>query len=202
LNLRQSPLFLSTLSKTTLEAYTRVHLESHGATYENRPLIHAFISSPENLARLEEIRQQNLKLSENPAAVSDDELKQMPVVVYMGYSIHGNEASGSEAALLTLYHLAAGEGPAIDSILQNVVLILDPSFNPDGRARFTTYVNQNRGKIPVADPQDREHNEPWPGGRTNHYWFDLNRDWLPVQHPESNGRIRFLLRQRLYLPGY
>ena len=184
------PYQIVTYFQAVAQQSPRVHLESHGATYENRPLIHAFISSPENLARLEEIRQQNLKLSENPTAVSDDELKQMPVVVYMGYSIHGNEASGSEAALLTLYHLAAGEGPAIDSILQNVVLILDPSFNPDGRARFTTYVNQNRGKIPVADPQDREHNEPWPGGRTNHYWFDLNRDWLPVQHPESNGRIK------------
>ncbi len=168
----------------------RVQLGYHGKTYENRPLIHAFVSSPANIQRLETIRQQNLRLSEEPESVSDEELRTMPVVVYQGFSIHGNEASGSEAALLELYYLAAAEGPFIDSLLNQVIIILDPSFNPDGRARFTTYVNQNRGGVPVGDPQDREHREPWPGGRTNHYWFDLNRDWLPGQHPESQGRLK------------
>ena len=175
--------------KAVAASSDRVKLADHGKTYENRPLIHAFISSPENIRNLETIRKQNLRLSEEPESVSDEELRTMPVVVYQGFSIHGNEASGSEAALLELYYLAAAEGPFIDSLLSQVVIILDPSFNPDGRARFTTYVNQNRGGIPVGDPQDREHREPWPGGRTNHYWFDLNRDWLPVQHPESQGRI-------------
>ena len=88
-----------------------------------------------------------------------------------------------------LYHLAAGEGPAIDAVLENAIVILDPLFNPDGRDRFTDWANRNRGGVHTTDPQDREHLEAWPGGRTNHYLFDLNRDWLPAQHPESQGRL-------------
>ncbi|WP_243665022.1 M14 family metallopeptidase, partial [Rhodothermus marinus] len=171
-------------------ASDRVLVEEHGRTYEGRPLIHAIVSAPENLMRLEEIRRANLWLSDDPASVSDAELARMPVVAYLGYSIHGNEASGSEASLLTLYYLAAARGPEIDSLLAQAVLIIDPMFNPDGRDRFVDWANRNRGRVPVADPQDREHLEPWPGGRTNHYWFDLNRDWLTGQHPESQGRLR------------
>ena len=171
-------------------ASDRVLVEEHGRTYEGRPLIHAIVSAPENLMRLEEIRRANLRLSDDPASVSDAELARMPVVAYLGYSIHGNEASGSEASLLTLYYLAAARGPEIDSLLAQAVLIVDPMFNPDGRDRFVDWANRNRGRVPVADPQDREHLEPWPGGRTNHYWFDLNRDWLTGQHPESQGRLR------------
>ncbi|ACY48001.1 M14 family metallopeptidase [Rhodothermus marinus] len=171
-------------------ASDRVLVEEHGRTYEGRPLIHAIVSAPENLMRLEEIRRANLRLSDDPASVSDAELARMPAVAYLGYSIHGNEASGSEASLLTLYYLAAARGPEIDSLLAQAVLIIDPMFNPDGRDRFVDWANRNRGRVPVADPQDREHLEPWPGGRTNHYWFDLNRDWLTGQHPESQGRLR------------
>ncbi len=171
-------------------ASDRVLVEEHGRTYEGRPLIHAIVSAPENLLRLEAIRQANLRLSEDPSSVTDAELARLPVVAYLGYSIHGNEASGSEASLLVLYYLAAAQGPAIDSLLTQAVLIIDPMLNPDGRDRFVDWVNRNRGRVPVADPQDREHVEPWPGGRTNHYWFDLNRDWLTGQHPESQGRFR------------
>ncbi|GIV60926.1 MAG: peptidase M14 [Rhodothermaceae bacterium] len=170
-------------------ASDRVVLREHGRTYEGRPLIHAVITSPANHERLEAIRAANLRLSEAPGEVGDDELATMPVVLYQGYSIHGNEASGTEAAVLYLYHLAAGQGPAVEDALESAVVLLDPLFNPDGRNRFTTWVNRNRGAVATADPQDREHNEPWPGGRTNHYWFDLNRDWLPAQHPESRGRL-------------
>nr|WP_245772047.1 M14 metallopeptidase family protein [Rhodothermus profundi] len=171
-------------------ASDRVLVEEHGRTYEGRPLIHAIVSAPENLMRLEAIRTANMRLSEAPETVSDAELARMPVVAYLGYSIHGNEASGSEASLLVLYYLAAARGPAIDSLLAQAVLIIDPMLNPDGRDRFVDWANRNRGRVPVADPQDREHIEPWPGGRTNHYWFDLNRDWLTGQHPESQGRLR------------
>ncbi|MFK7846016.1 MAG: M14 family metallopeptidase [Rhodothermales bacterium] len=167
----------------------RIVLGHHGFTYENRPLIHAIVTSPANHARIEEIRQQNLLLSDNPDQVSDNALADMPVVIYQGYSIHGNEASGSEASVLYLYHLAAAQGAAFDEMLEDIVIIVDPSFNPDGRDRFTDWANRNRGRVHATDPQDREHNEPWPGGRTNHYWFDLNRDWLPAQHPESQGRL-------------
>ena len=167
----------------------RVVVMDHGKTYEGRPLIHAIVTSPENHARLDAIRNQHLQLSDNPSSVSDEDLGTMPAIIWMGYSVHGNEASGSEASLLALYHLAAGQGTSVQEVLDNVVVILDPSLNPDGRNRFATWVNGNRGAVAVSDLQDREHNEPWPGGRTNHYLFDLNRDWLPLQHPESRGRL-------------
>jgi hypothetical protein len=168
----------------------RVKVESHGSTYEGRPLIHAFVSSPSNLQRLEEIRRQNLQLSDHPDQVSDRDLEKMPAIVTMGYSVHGNEASGTEAALLLLYHLAAGNGEPVDRVLKDCVVLIDPMLNPDGRARFVNWVNANRGRVANSDPQDREHVEPWPGGRTNHYWFDLNRDWLPAQLAESRGRLQ------------
>ena len=167
----------------------RVVFSEHGLTYEGRPLVHVIVTSPSNHSRLEAIHEAQLRLSDAPSDVSDDMIAEMPAVVYMAYSIHGGEASGTEAALLLLYHLAAGNGTAIDDILDHVVVIIDPMLNPDGRTRFTTWVNQNRGAVAVADPNDREHSEHWPGGRTNHYWFDLNRDWLPAQHPESQARL-------------
>lgn len=175
--------------RTIADASDRVILREHARSHEGRPLVHAIVTSPANHARLEQIRQAHLRLSDTPNEVDDGALEEMPAVIYMGYSVHGNEASGSEAALLFLYHLAAGNGPAVQSVLDDLVVIVDPGMNPDGRARFATWVNQNRGLVANADPQDREHIEPWPGGRTNHFWFDLNRDWLPIQHPESQGRI-------------
>ncbi len=175
--------------KAVAEVSDRVVLRQHGETYEGRPLIHAVVTSPGNHARLEEIRAANLRLSDDPDNVSDQDLESMPVIAYQGYSIHGNEASGTEASLVYLYHLAAGRGAAVDDALNNAVLIVDPLFNPDGRDRFADWVNRNRGAVHTTDGQDREHNEPWPGGRTNHYFFDLNRDWLPAQLKESQARI-------------
>ena len=171
------------------EASDRVIVNRHGATYEGRHLLHAVVTSPANHRRLEEIRKANLQLSDAPGEVSDTMIETMPVVVHMGYGVHGNEGSSSEAAMLVLYHLAAGSGPAVDELLDRAVIILDPNYNPDGRDRFVNWVNANRGRIATRDRQDREHVEPWPGGRTNHYWFDLNRDWLVAQHPESQGRV-------------
>ena len=173
------------------EASDRVALRSHGRTYEGRELIHAVVTSPENHGRLEEIRTTNVATTRNPGTVSNQDLQDRPAVVLMGYSIHGDEASGTEAGMLLLYHLAAGSGPDVQTALDSVVTLIDPMFNPDGRDRFVDWVNGNRGEVPTADEQDREHNQPWPGGRTNHYWFDLNRDWLPVQHPSSQGRIEY-----------
>ncbi len=167
----------------------RVVVNTHGYSYENRPLIHAIVTSPANHARLDAILAQNQRLSDVPGSVTDAELEEMPVIVSQGYAVHGNEASTAEAAVLYLYHLAAAQGAAFEELLDNAVIILDPVFNPDGRDRFTDWVNRNRGKAHATDPNDREHNEPWPGGRTNHYWFDLNRDWLPAQHPESQARL-------------
>ncbi len=182
--------------RAVAEVSDRVVVREHARSYENRPLLHAVVTSSGNHGRLDEIRRQNRRLSGSPGEVTGAEIDEMPAVVYMGYSVHGDEASGSEAAMMLLYHLAAGSGPAVDSVLQDAVVVIDPLFNPDGRDRFVDWVNRNRGGVAVTDPQDREHDQPWPTGRTNHYWFDLNRDWLPAQHPESQGRLEVFHRWR------
>ncbi|MFW6193779.1 MAG: M14 family metallopeptidase, partial [Gemmatimonadota bacterium] len=182
--------------RAVAEASDRVVVREHARSYEDRPLLHAVVTSPENHGRLDAIRRSNLRLSESPGDVPDGEVEEMPAVVYMGYSVHGDEASGSEAAMVLLYHLAAGSGSAVDSVLRDAVVVVDPLFNPDGRDRFVDWANRNRGGVANTDPQDREHDQPWPAGRTNHYWFDLNRDWLPAQHPESQGRLEVFHRWR------
>ena len=109
---------------------------------------------------------------------------------YVGFSIHGNEASGANAGLLAAYHFAAAEGPEMERYLDNTIILFDPCFNPDGMQRFSSWVNSRKSQIISTDPNDTEHNEAWPGGRYNHYWFDLNRDWLVAQHPESQARVK------------
>jgi Zinc carboxypeptidase len=168
----------------------RVKLELMGLTYENRPQVLLIITSPKNQQRLEEIRQQHLKLSD-PAQSASVNIDDMPIVVYIGHSIHGNEPSGANAALVSAYYLAAAQGKQIDELLDNVVILFDPSFNPDGLQRFSTWANQHKSKNLVSDPNSREFNEVWPGGRFNHYWFDLNRDWLPAVHVESQNRLKW-----------
>ncbi len=163
----------------------RITIENRGKTYEGRPLLLLTVTSPANHSRIDEIRQSHLKNTESDLKPKATD----PVVVYQGFSIHGNEASGSNAALLLAYHLAAAQGSEIDTLLANTVLLLDPSLNPDGLQRFAGWVNQHKNKNITADSYDREYDEVWPGGRTNHYWFDMNRDWLPVQLPESRARI-------------
>jgi hypothetical protein len=167
---------------------SRVKLENMGFTYEGRPQVLLIFTSPKNLQNLEQIRQQHVQLTD-PARSSSLNIDDMPVVIYIGHSIHGNEPSGSNASLLSAYYLAAGQGKQIDDLLDNAVILFDPSFNPDGLQRFSTWVNQHKSKNLVTDPNSREFNEVWPGGRFNHYWFDLNRDWLPAVHPESQNRL-------------
>src|SRR5688572_23423888 len=168
----------------------RVKLETMGFTYESRPQVLLIITSPKNHQRLEEIRQQHIQLSD-PNRSSSVNIENMPIVVYIGHSIHGNEPSGANASLLTAYYLAAGQGRQIEDLLDNVVILFDPSFNPDGLQRFSTWANQHKSKNLVTDPSSREFGEVWPGGRFNHYWFDLNRDWLPLVHVESRNRLKW-----------
>lgn len=171
------------------ESSDRISIEEFGRTYENRPLLLLTVTSPANHGNIGQIRQNHLALTD--ASNSDNlDVEDMPIVVYMGYSIHGNEPSGSNAALLVAYYLAAANGPEIDRLLDNTVILLDPSFNPDGLNRFAHWANTRKGQNVVSDPNNMEQNEGWPSGRTNHYWFDLNRDWLLVQHPESQARIQ------------
>jgi len=168
----------------------RVVLDDHAISHEGRRLIHVIVTHPENHKNLENLRLENVKISEMPSQMKNKNLDKMPLVAYLGFSIHGDEASGTEAAVLLLHHLAAGQGDEIDQILRNTILIIDPMFNPDGRDRFANWANGNRGVVPTTDTQNREHNQPWPRGRTNHYLFDLNRDWMPVTQPESQGRVK------------
>ena len=165
----------------------RVTIEETGRTYENRPLLILKVSSPDNLKNLEKIKENHISLT-NGKKISD--FTNMPTVVYQGFSVHGNEASGSNASLLGLYYLAASNEAETLEILNNTVILYDPCLNPDGLQRFANWVNSNKNLIPNPDNNDREFSEVWPGGRTNHYWFDLNRDWLPVQLPESKARIK------------
>ncbi len=169
------------------EASPRIQIENRGFTYEGRPLVLLTVSSEENLNNIEEIRKNHVALVEKNSESLDTE--EMPIVINQGFSIHGNEPSGSNAALLYAYYLAAAEGDEIENTLENTVILLDPAFNPDGLQRFAYWANTNKSENINPDPQDREYNEVWPGGRTNHYWFDMNRDWLPVQLPESQARI-------------
>ncbi|MCB0550234.1 MAG: zinc carboxypeptidase [Phaeodactylibacter sp.] len=170
-------------------ASPRVTLTEYARTYENRPLVYLTITSEANHGRLEQIRREHLSLS-NPGQSAKADISSMPTVLYQGFSIHGNEPSGGNAAPLVAYYLAAGKSAEVQRILEETVILLDPCFNPDGFNRFSTWANMHKNQNLTDDPQDREYNEAWPRGRTNHYWFDLNRDWMPGQHPESQGRIR------------
>jgi len=168
-------------------ASERISIENRGATFEGRPLLLLKITSPQNHTKLEDIQANHISLTEGNS--NSLNTANMPIVVYQGFSIHGNEPSGSNAALAVAYYLAAAQGSKIDDLLKNTVILFDPSYNPDGLQRFAYWANTNKNKNINPDPNDREYDEVWPGGRTNHYWFDLNRDWLPAQLPESRARI-------------
>jgi Zinc carboxypeptidase len=166
----------------------RITLIEYAKTFENRPLLLLTITSPKNHQNINQIKAEHQKLM-NAAEAQKLDTKKMPVVLWMGYSVHGNEPSGVNASLLAAYYLAAAEGVAIDSLLDEAVILLDPCINPDGGNRFANWVNSNKSIVPNPDPNTRELNEAFPMGRTNHYWFDLNRDWLHQQMPESRGRL-------------
>ena len=178
---------LSEYMRTLAATSNRIQIENRGVTYEDRPLLLLTISSPENLAKLDDIKAQHIALTEPNGALLDT--REMPVVVYQGFSIHGNEPSGANAGLLVAYHLAAAQSQEVKELLENTIILFDPSFNPDGLQRFSQWANTHKAQNIIADTNDREYNEVWPRGRTNHYWFDMNRDWLPVQLNESKARI-------------
>jgi hypothetical protein len=157
----------------------------YGKTHEGRKLPLLIISTKENLNELESIQKAHLdyakgRLSEEP---------NIPLIINLAYNVHGNEPSSSEAALLAAYTLSASQEDQIKSFRENAIIFIDPTINPDGRDRHTQWANTYKGTPLVADPMDAEHNEAWPRGRTNHYWFDLNRDWLLAINPESQGKL-------------
>ena len=162
-------------------------LQTIGYTHEHRPKIILTITSAQHMGNLEQIRQKQLQLADPSQPMP--EVSSMPSIIHQGYGVHGNEPSSAEAAMLTAYWLLASQSDLAKNLRENSVVHIDPTLNPDGRDRHSLWANSNKGFPAVADPLDREHNEAWPGGRTNHYWFDLNRDWLPLAHPESKVKI-------------
>lgn len=166
---------------------TQVKLIPYGSTYEGRPLMVAVVASPENLARLETIRTDNLKsiglLSGTPSAKT-------PAIAWLSYNVHGNEAVSSESVMKVMYELLNKDNATTQEILKSTVVILDPCMNPDGRDRYAQWYNRVVAAQPNPTPWAWEHNEPWPGGRFNHYLFDLNRDWAWQQQKESQQRIK------------
>ena len=171
----------------------RVTVEEIGKTFEQRAQIAAVFTSKSNHEKIEEIRKAHLAGQANGAT------QNVPLVIHLGYNVHGNEPSSSEAAMLTAYYITASENPETIGWLENMVILMDPVINPDGRDRHTHWANMHKGTPPVADPMDREHTEIWPGGRFNHYWFDLNRDWFLATFPETKNRINFFHKWRPYV---
>ncbi|SEA92847.1 M14 metallopeptidase family protein [Pedobacter hartonius] len=163
-----------------------IQLISYGKTYENRELMVAVISSGENMGRLEQIRKTNIGLSR---AEAQSDLNKQPAILWMSYNVHGNEASSSETSMKTLYALSEGNFGHTKEWLKNTVVLLDPCLNPDGRERYVNFYNSVVGAKADANPSAREHNEPWPRGRVNHYYFDLNRDWAWQTQVETQQRL-------------
>ena len=172
---------------TLSESSDRITIENRGKTFEGRPLILLTITSEKNHSNIDEIISNHQKITKSDENIN---IEKEPIVVYQGFSIHGNEASGSNASILLAYFLAASKSSFVTDLLNEAVILLDPSLNPDGLQRFAYWANTNKNINLTSDSNDREYNEVWPGARTNHYWFDLNRDWLPVQLPESQARIK------------
>ena len=170
------------------KASNRVKLVNRGKSYENRTSWLMIITSESNHSRLEDIRKEHLELSNSKN--KDIDVSNMPIVVYQGFSVHGDEPSGSNASLPLMYHLIASNSQETIELLENTIILLDPSFNPDGLQRFSQWANSNKNQSLTADPNDREYNQYWPRGRTNHYWFDLNRDMLPNQLVETNAKVK------------
>jgi len=174
------------------EVSDKINVKQYGETYEGRGLYYGVVSSRKNQNNIDEIKRENRRLS-HPDSLNDTMadmlINNQPVVVWLSYNVHGNEASSSEAAMQTAYRLVAAQDSETQSMLNESVVIIDPMLNPDGRDRYVYYYKTAHNKKLNTNPYDMEHDEPWPGGRTNHYWFDLNRDWTWLVHPESRGRI-------------
>ncbi|WP_285163692.1 M14 family metallopeptidase [Shewanella goraebulensis] len=178
---------------------SRVSLDSAGFSEERREQLTAVITSEENQRNLADIIEyrSNIKYG----TMQTKRTNSNPLVVWLAYSIHGDEASGAHAAIALSHYLAAANEPWVKELLDNTVILLTPTQNPDGFDRFSNWANNNRGKVIVTDNNHREHNQDWPGGRFNHYLADLNRDWLFLRHPASQGRVAFFHKWQPHYVG-
>jgi hypothetical protein len=175
----------------------RTRLVEYARSWEGRPLWLFIVGSPERMARLDDV-QAGLRRLADPrglaAAEADRLVRELPAVTWLMHGVHGNEISSSDAALAEAYHLLAAQGDAdVETILRESIVVIDPMQNPDGRARFVFQNLLGRAAEPDPHPVSAEHDEPWPGGRSNHYLFDMNRDWFAQSQPETRGRIRAML---------
>lgn len=168
------------------EQSPNVQLEPYGTTYEGRPLMVAYVSTPGNLSSLETIRQNNMRRT----GLLDGEISgPSKAIAWLSYNVHGNESNSTEAAMATLHAFADPSNTQTQPWLQDVVVVIDPCMNPDGRDRYVHWYRETAGETPNPNPEAREHDEPWPGGRTNHYYFDLNRDWAWAIQKETQQRL-------------
>lgn len=179
-------------------ASPNVAIFDYGRSWQGRTLFYLVLASQQNLQRLDAIRAGMAALAD-PRGLADAEaqrlLRELPAVAWLAYTVHGDEISGSDAGLLVAWHLAAARGDAlVDAILRETVVIVDPLQNPDGRDRFVHHWRSTRGPWPDPEPDAAEHNQPWPGGRTNHYLFDMNRDWFALTQPETRARVQAFLQ--------
>ena len=183
---------------TALEkaAPDRLKIKIYGKTWEGRDLIYVAISSKNNIKNLD-VMSRDMKRLADPRTLNDKQaqkiIRQMVGSTWLAYSVHGNEISPMDAAMQTAYHLLAAQNqPQTDKIMKDSVVFIDPLQNPDGRDRFIHNYRTARGLQADSSTSSAEHNEPWPGGRTNHYLFDMNRDWFALTQPETEGRIKAL----------
>jgi hypothetical protein len=182
--------YLDALAKA---APDRTRLVKYATSWEGRPLHYLIIGSKERIARLDEIKR-GLQVLASGAPDADRLVGDLPVVVWLIHGVHGNEISSSDAALAEAYHLLAARNHAdADTTLREALVIIDPMQNPDGRQRFVTQNLLGRRVEPDPNPQSAEHDEPWPGGRVNHYLFDMNRDYFALSQRETQGRARVML---------
>ncbi len=180
--------------KAVADGSPKVTLKQYGETNEKRPLYYMIITDESNLARIKDLRENILKLTDpektNSLESANQIIKNTPIIVWLSYNVHGNESCCTEGALTALYHLAAGIDKNTKDLLKNSVIIMDPCANPDGRDRYVNWYNMQMGGSPNMDRNSVEHREPWPGGRSNHYLFDLNRDWAWVTQKETVHRLK------------
>ena len=165
----------------------------YARTWEGRPLWVLVVASPERIAKLDQVKRDLQRLADSRGLASGEAerlIKELPVVTWLSHGVHGNEISSGDAALFEAYHLLASQGDAdVEAVLRESIVLIDPMQNPDGRARFIFQNLQGRAAVPDPTPYNAEHDEPWPGGRSNHYLFDMNRDWFAQTQPETRGRI-------------
>ena len=202
-----SPLQITNSLMKWADESDRLQIVEYARSHEDRPLFAVYISTPENLAKLD-IIETDIQMLSDARKTNDRQAKEiidsLPAIAWMSYSIHGNETSGADAALASIYHLIASNDNDVLNMLDNMIVIIDPLMNPDGRDRFAKSLEQYRGTAPNVDDQSLLHTGDWPYGRTNHYFFDLNRDFYFLTQPETKGRVSLInkWRPQLMIDGH